>query len=435
MEKKQIVMRNKIRYFKRYVFGIVMIGIMTGMVFLTGCSKEEIHPTEITLIHGWGSNENDHIAMRKIYSDFEAENPDVKIHLVSMPTSKDLLRKVGDMILVGEMPDVIFFGGTGNNDIYKYMVENNLAVDLMPYIQSDGEFAEHIAASNLNYWKTLGGELFSISDTLMLSGGYWYNKDILERAGIEKLPETWEDFISVCKKIQTWSEEKELGIKPLQVSAEGYLYFVDHMLADNGGKAEKSIQWHKIDMDVHEMENVLEKLHLIYGFSASSDENYSYRDETDLFNEGKLAFYINGVWGAPMISEGIHAEYALLPTDHVESMSCESTGLGYILGKTGQEEKQEASVRFLKYMLSEKVQERILVETGQVPVNPNVSIEEHKEEMQRFYQAVELVKSAEKKIEAPENLWEISRKTIFEENILDVLEKEMAADEFIEIFD
>ena len=30
------------------------------------------------------------------------------------------------------------------------------------------------------------GELYSVADALMLSGGYWYNEDILKAAGIER---------------------------------------------------------------------------------------------------------------------------------------------------------------------------------------------------------------------------------------------------------
>ena len=47
-----------------------------------------------------------------------------------------------------------------------------------------------------------------------------------------------------------------------------------------------------------------------------------------------------------------------------KKLSCESACFGYVLGKSGNEQKEEASIRFLKYMLSKKVQTRILEETG-----------------------------------------------------------------------
>lgn len=35
-------------------------------------------------------------------------------------------------------------------------------------------------------------------------------------------------------------------------------------------------------------------------------------------------------------------------------MSCISSGLGYVLGNSGNEEKEKAAVKFLKYMLKEE---------------------------------------------------------------------------------
>ena len=59
---------------------------------------------------------------------------------------------------------------------------------------------------------------------------------------------------------------------------------------------------------------MLKRLQEIYAYSTSENAEYSYLDETRLFNEGKLAIYVNGVWGASLISENINAKYALLPT-------------------------------------------------------------------------------------------------------------------------
>ena len=94
-------------------------------------------------------------------------------------------------------------------------------------------------------------------------------------------------------------------------------------------------------------------------------KEYSYRDETDLFNDEKLAMYINGIWGAFMIDETLPVSYALLPFGEGAEIACESAGLGYLLGNTENEKRIDASIKFLKYMLSKEVQERILLKTGQ----------------------------------------------------------------------
>lgn len=416
-------------FFLSAPIGMICLAFM-GILF-AGCGAEEKKPVEITVIHGWGSTEEDHVAMRNIYSGFEEKNPDIKLRLVSMPTSGEMLRKVEDMLTVGEVPDVVFLGGIGRDSVYRFMVENGLALDLMPYIQEDAEFRESLAPANLDYWTTEEGELYTVSDVLLLSGGYWYNRDIFRKAGIDRAPETWEEFAEVCGKIGNWAEKEKNGIAPLQIRAEGYLYFVDYMMADGEGNYGEALQNNEIRIEEQQMGEILKDIRTIYDYSALKAEDYGYRDETDLFNEEKLAMYVNGVWGASMIPEELDVEYALLPAGEGRSMSCESTCLGYILGNHKEEDRREASVRFLKYMMSEEIQERILKETGQMPANPMVKLQEHKEAMPRFYQAAEKVLSAERRIEVPDNLWDSRRKKVFEDNILDVLGGEMNGQTFI----
>ena len=176
----------------------------------------------------------------------------------------------------------------------------------------------------------------------------------------------------------------------------------------------------------------LKKMESIYQFSTFENMSYSYRDETELFNEGRLAIYVNGVWAAPMISEKIHAKYALLPTNDGISMSCESASLGYVLGKSDSKEREDASVRFLKYILSNKVQIQILEQTEQFRANPNISLENYKNEKTRMYQAAKTVLNAERKIEIPDNIWSASQKEYFTDNIFRVFTNEIEKQELVD---
>lgn len=56
-------------------------------------------------------------------------------------------------------------------------------------------------------------------------------------------------------------------------------------------------------------------------------------------------------------------------------------------------------------MLSEKVQKRILLETGQMPSSPKIHLEEYKEQIPRMCNAVEAIRGADRIIEVPDNLW------------------------------
>lgn len=410
---------------------IALLGVAILLCFLVACQRKEPEQVSITIIHSWGGREADHVAMREIYEGFQKQNPNIQVQFIAMPTRDEMLRKVEDMIMVGDVPDVVNFSGMGQNETYDFMVDNDMALNLTPYLEKDKDLAQSISDVNLEYWKNDKGELFNVADALSLSGGYWYNQKIFASAGIKEMPQTWEEFLEMCRKIQSWSKRENADIKPLGVSAEGYLYFLDHILADSGKASKKSVEDSQILVEDSEMEQMFLRLKEIYAYSVSEEEKYSYRDETDLFNEGKIALYVNGVWGAPMISEEIDAGYALLPTMSGKSISCEAACMGYVLGNSGNEEKEQAAVLFLKYMLSEEVQTRILEKTEQIPANPNVALEDFKQQKPRLYEAAEVVLHAEQKINLPDNLWSSSQKSGFTENILEVLGEERSEEELL----
>ena len=133
-----------------------------------------------------------------------------------------------------------------------------------------------------------------------------------------------------------------------------------------------------------------------------------------------------------MIEEDLDVANALMPGNG-KSICCESAGAGYILGSTGDQKRQEASVRFLKYMLSREVQTRILLETQQVPANPNVHIEDYADLMPRFSQAVATAQQAEIKIEIPEQLWANQQTQVFSEYIFSVLNGDFNRQTFFDL--
>ena len=129
-----------------------ILGLAGGILMaflLAGCQKKQPEQVMLTVIHAWGGTEEDHVAMREIYESFQEKNPDIQLRLISIPTRDEMLRKVEDMIMVGNIPDVISFSGLGRNETYDFMVENDMALNLMPYVQQDGAFESSIAEANL----------------------------------------------------------------------------------------------------------------------------------------------------------------------------------------------------------------------------------------------------------------------------------------------
>ena len=114
---------------------------------------------------------------------------------------------------------------------------------------------------------------------------------------------------------------------PLGPTVEGYLYITDQMLAKNRGRGSVAISQNKVPMSQSEICTVLEQQKELWHYTKPLSKEYSYRDETDLFNDEKLAMYINGIWGAFMIDETLPVSYALSSfLEKVAEIACESGG-------------------------------------------------------------------------------------------------------------
>lgn len=415
------------RLIKRIQRGVVLgIVMLWGCFLFAGCQRKEEEPVEITIIHGWGSSEADHEAMRQIYMDFEKEHPEVRLNMISMPSATDVVSKMGDLLSVGQIPDIVFTAGDGRESVYSFMVEKGYAVNLIPYIEADETFAENISPSIMNYWMTEEGELYTVSDVLLM-GGYWYNQKVFSLAGIEEPPKTWEDWEIACEKIKELSRHHFPKSEPLMLDTDHIVYLTNAILCKENETELDHIRKNMINVQSPSFQSTLEQIKKISTYSEVIN-TYSFRDSLDSFNKGETAIYINGVWANSMIDPDLDVAYAAFPSKDGKGVSMISSCVGYILGNTGDEKRMNASVEFLKYMLSESVAERILKETGQIPSNPNIEITEEFEN-ERLYKAVSCVKGAGTVIEVPANLWNSGLEKTYGENVILYLKEKLTLEE------
>ena len=395
----------------RHRFGALSLFLLLVCCMLAACTAQEEHVTELTLIHGWGSTEADHIAMRAIYMDYETANPGVRINLISMPSSEDVVSKVQDMLTVGEIPDIIFTGGVGQETLYRFMIDNGYAVNLTPYLDADTSFDACIADVTKARWTEADGALYTVSDVLLLSGGYWYNRDLFEQANIKEVPATWDDFTDVLQALSEQAGRRRDTDCSVILDEEHILYLADAVLADQTDEDLYRLLHSDIDFRQPPFTEVLSRLKEISRY-AQTREQFTYRDTLEAFNLGKTAIYINGAWANTMIRDDLDVRYAAFPSEDGTGTSCISSNLGYVLGNTRDASRIDASVAFLKYMLSDDVQKRIVEETGQIASSPRIdrSVISGNE---RLSQAVDCVQSAGTVIDTPENLWKKELQTRF----------------------
>ena len=362
------------------------IAFFMGMMFLlTGCGIEtdgtaQKNQTEILFLNSCGSMSDADRVVRQIYSEFEAQNPDIKLQMISMPSSQKVEEKVKEMVTAGRMPNLIYMNGKEFNSLYPLLVERNDLVDLLPYINEDTELNDSIADELFSSFLTEDGKMYTLTDVVRYYG-YWYNVNMFENAGIEQMPQTWEELVEDCEKISQWAKSIKYDIAPLHLDSETLKCLIEAYMADG-----RSENW--------DSENGITLLKKLSEFVPLEDDSFTWQDNIRSINMGHCAIYVGDVSQEALMNRDIKIEYSALPSQSGELTNLSSFTPGYLVCNTGTEKQKEACIRFLKYMLSESVQQRLLVDAGYIPSNPNVKVEELIQKKTRLYRTWQTVQDS-----------------------------------------
>lgn len=345
---------------------------------LTACStvsKDE--SVSISFMHGWGGSGFDHVGMRELFAEFETLNPDVHIVYDTSPDLGIVMEKAADMLAVDKAPSII--STNGNVQYVSNARKKGVALNLMPYLQEDETFASNISPHILQALQEPSGEIYTLPDAVEYIG-YWYNASLFRQAGITDtgtpngkvvLPRTWEEFWNACDALAEIAPQT--GAVPLQLQVSQMGFFLGARLAAVSADALNYMQ--KDSPVCHREDAELAVSELVNALS------YDVRRGTALdirqnFFDGKSAIYIDGVWANTEFTETTTKQeirYAAFPGLCGETIAYANPATGYVISSDGSQKQIDASIRFLKYMLSEDVQKQIVIKTHQAPSNPKIS--------------------------------------------------------------
>lgn len=406
---------------------------LLGLLFLfcvlliPGCAeRDEPEQVEITLVHGWGGTLNTHKTMQAVYDEFSEENPDIRLICIPYSDSSIAVQRANDMLAVGKMPDIV-----STNGLSYYMnhaVKRDKAMDLMPYLERDKAFKNMIHPSVFESWETGNGHLYTVPDALEVAG-YWYNREYMKAAGIVDEageiaePKTWEEFLDMARKLKAWTEKVDEDISVCSLEQLQMLEFLfPARLAGEGAQGLALLSKATVAFDRETLAPVMRDLGVLEGLSKPVENIESARQD---FNDGKSVLYFNGIWESNALTEENGQEdigYSAYPFDGTRQLAYISASSGYVVAKQKNEKKSEACIRFLKYMLSEEVQRKLAVSTGQMPSNPNVDWEKVRKENPVLAGAIDKMYEAE----IPINMI----RTVWTEEKVDIVGKYMEAGEF-----
>lgn len=215
------------------------------------------------------------------------------------------------------------------------------------------------------------GKLYGMPRYLWLYQLY-YNKEILEKAGYNNPPETWDEMIKMHDKIKGTGYNTFLEAAAKEQFSRGFaariLGMGGQVLDQEGRPAFNS------EAGIRTLE-IMRKLYETGTMSESSFEMVSTSAVADLFVAGNYAFALTSPATYPMSLDADHSKVigkvgvALIPKGSAGSGSwCETAGVGIPSGA----KNKELAWEFVKFVTNAEQQKIIAMKIGRIPTRPAV---------------------------------------------------------------
>lgn len=326
---------------------------------------------------------------------------EIKVQVEEIPSDTAYNDKMKILAASGDLPDVVM----GKNGINEILIKGDLATPFNDYLDKDSKWKSEIGDEAIAA-NTRDGKVWSISDQKQVVG-YFYNKEMFEKAGI-KPAETWDEFMTNCDKL------KAAGFTPIAMMTGENAWTTNLLLSsivgtsgDAGNKFMNTL--HPTNFETPEMIEGLKKIQVMLQKYTTKDAiGAVYANAANNFEQGKAAIIANGPW---MIGDFSDKSKAPEGFDKVVGVAAYpgsgafcSYEVGYMIGSKTQEEK-DAAAQFIKFKTGVEGQS-IALELGNVlPVSDKVQpSEDFKKKYPLFVETIDVGNSAKVKYQYFDNI-------------------------------
>lgn len=294
--------------------------------FISGCTYAP-NVEEITF-SSWGSVTEVQI-LKKIITDFEQENPQIKIKFMHIP--QNYFQKIHLLFASNTAPDVVFI-----NNIYLPQYSKYL-LDLSDFAEKEAFYSQ--ALNGLSFENKILAIPRDISNLV-----FYANTNLVS-------------VKEVCSLEELLTAVKNMNKKDVfAISFEEDVYYLLPYLAYFG--------------EVFD-ENFLPEKSKGYHFYLALRDEYKIAPkksqvgsltQTQMFLDGKIALYLSGRWMYPIIKEKADFNWKIIPFPLGEGLLPADSSGWAISKKT---KHKDAALKFVEYLSSEKSAEKF-AETGLV---------------------------------------------------------------------
>ncbi|MCL6602100.1 MAG: extracellular solute-binding protein [Paenibacillus sp.] len=304
-------------------------------------------------------------------------------------------------------------------------------------ITSDFKQEQDLFYEELWNLSVLNNQVYGIP-WLSHSMGLIYNQDLLEKSGVDPTEiNSLERLVLALEKVERSTTAKGIGLvganhHDITWMVNQFIYGFNSSLVNADGS--------KVMINNKKSKSALEFYKDVLGQHAQGSWTTDTGIEVmDYFRKGKVAFEIQSIWGVTDIwKNGNPFKVGVIPLKNV-GLKAEIGPMMVALPAQIDEQKKEAGIQFMKYLISVEGQEKVLdgeysVEHDtyypfRIPVRKDLVHSRLFETNPLFLPFLEGLNDPS--IDVPTPRWEIVKKDLYEEGLHQVMTNELTIDEFL----
>lgn len=264
-------------------------------------------PETVTSVTGTGATELHFImcgelrpADQATIDAFVAANPDVTVNMEAVPwgTCQD---KSMQLAAAGDPPDLAYMGSRTLQSLAE-------ADQIVPITFTPEE--EALYQPGVLQTVQSGGQYWGIPHAFSTKALY-INCGLVEQAGAECVaPKTWDEMIALARQVTENTDAAGIGLAGKDFDNTMHM-FLD-FLYSNGGQVIDTETGEAL-LDSQETRETLQLYADLMPFAQEGPTAWERDQLRDLFNDGKIAMYVNGPWGRSQHNEDIEQLVAPIP--------------------------------------------------------------------------------------------------------------------------
>ena len=240
---------------------------------------------------------------------------------------------------------------------YYMMIQDGRIEELTEYINEDEEWKEMIEPAVLESCSEEDGSIYlgPISTAAFSCSGMFWNEELFAQAGIEKFPETWEEFWECCEQLSA------CGITPLALHTEGTAWAPMLIATAEAASTEEGAAFmNEFYPDTYQNESGLRIAQTLQKLFRYTTDDALYTDfdvSYDNFFSGQAAMIPNGYWMMDQIPEEWQDKVRFSPFPENKMVSSPET-FGWAIVSGYSDEVKEGAAALLKLRTQLNMEQR-----------------------------------------------------------------------------